>query len=509
MTLVDRLDETARRYPHKVALRFAGRSFTYSDVKDRVDRLAAALADRGVSYQDHVAVISPNRPACIEVVLACARLGAVCEQFNIRLSAITIASLLRKSTVSMVFLTRELYELLADSLHDIGRTLTFIFVDEEEDSNSVAAYENLLRTTAPLASRPSVDPRDAAVLMYTSGTTGLPRGVVLSHEALAVRIDIDTKEMGFAHENVILCVLPLFHVTCVSSYVALCLGAEIVMADSRKAEDIVRSINDFSVTHVGIVPFMMKGIAGYIECSGGSLDTLELVIYGGEPVDASLLVRCQKLFGCKFLQGYGMTETDSAITMLLPEHHKDQRLLSTVGKAVPGMEVKVVDESGAQCGPGAIGEIVVKTPTLMVGYWHDESYTERVVRDGWYWTGDIGVLDEEGFLTLVDRKNNLVITGGENVYPLEVSRCIKSIGPDIVDVVVVGVPDDFWGESLVAFVVLKEGSSLSAQDISDCCSHCLGGYKKPRKVVFVDEFERNAAGKISKEHVSKLVAQLT
>lgn len=508
MTLVDRLDETARQCPTKIAVRFEGRSFTYQEMKDRIDRLASALLEQDVRYQDNVALISPNCPACIEIVLACARIGAVCAQYNTRLSPSVIAQLLEKAGARVVFLSGDMYRLIKDYLKQIGHPLKLVLLDQAEQASQGLDYADLIAQTAPLKTKLEVLPSDAAIMMYTSGTTGLPRGVMLSHEALLTRVDIDIKEMAFRPTSVVLCALPLFHVTCVSSYISLCIGAELVIAGSRKAEDIIALINKFSVTHMGLVPFMMRDITSYLERKTISINSLELVIYGGEPIDESLLMLCHRYFSCDLLQGYGMTEADSAITMLLPEHHKIPRLLSTVGKVVPGMELRIVDAEGANCAAGVVGEIVVKTPTLTMGYWADASYSAEVIRDGWYWTGDIGMLDEDGFLTLIDRKNNLVITGGENVYPLEVSRCIRSIGPDIVDAVVVGVPDAHWGESLAAFVVVKEGSTLSPGDIAEFCARHLGSYKKPRKVLFVGGLERSASGKISKEHLRKLVAQL-
>ena len=223
----------------------------------------------------------------------------------------------------------------------------------------------------------------------------------------------------------------------------------------------------------------------------------------GNGMEPELLEHCRRLLPCGFLQGYGMTETTAAITMLLPEHHEHPRLLPTVGKAVPGMEIRIVDDEGRACAAGVPGEVLVRTDTLMLGYYRDPARTAEAVQDGWYRTGDIGFLDAEGFLTLVDRKNNLVISGGENVYPLEVSRCIKALA-GVVDAVVAGVPDKRWGESLAAFVVRAEGSRISEADIVAHCARELGGYKKPHAVRFVDDLGRSASGKGSREQLEEL-----
>lgn len=521
INLVDILDASANAHPDKVAMRFKDRSFTFSDVKDRVDRLAGALADRGTERRGHVAVITPNTSACIEIVFACARLGAVCEQYNTRLSALSIVGLLQRSDARIVFLSCAMYDVLKDHLESVGRPLTLILLDgvagdEAAKARAVAIadggdaldYENVLAEAEPLEAAADVSASDAVIMLYTSGTTGMPRGVLLSHEALLARIEIDTKEMWFTPDDVSLSVLPLFHVTCVTAFVTVANGAELVIADSHKPEDVAAMIRTYGVTRVGLVPFLLRALADYVERNDIGIDTLRLIVYGGEPISLDLLTRCQKLLKCDFLQGYGMTETASAITMLTPEHHKNPRLLSTVGTVVPGMELKVVDRTGKTCPPEIAGEVLVKTRTLMSGYYHDPERTDDVIRDGWYCTGDIGILDEEGFLTLVDRKNNLVITGGENVYPLEVGRCIEAMGDDIVDVVVIGIPDAVWGETLAAVVVRKEGSDVTEADIVAHCAHRLGGYKKPRKVLFVDSLVRNASGKVPKDYLEKIKEQL-
>lgn len=508
INLVDILDASANAHPDKVAICFKDRSFTFRDVKDRVDRLAGALADRGTERYGHVAVITSNSSACVEIIFACARLGAVCELYNTRLSALSIVELLQRSDADIVFLSRIMYDILIDHLEDVGRPLALVLLDDAADEDGLLDYESMVSEACARTAAVETSASDAAIMLYTSGTTGVPRGVLLSHEALLARIEIDTKEMWFTPDDVSLSVLPLFHVTCVTAFVALANGARLVIADSHKPEDVAAMIREHGVTRVGLVPFLLRALVDYVERESIDIDTLRLIVYGGEPIGLDLLTRCQRLLKCDFLQGYGMTETASAITMLLPEHHEHPRYLSTVGRVVPGMELKVVDREGETCPAGIAGEVLVKTKTLMLGYYRDPERTNDVIKDGWYCTGDIGILSEDGFLTLVDRKNNLVITGGENVYPLEVGRCIEAMGDDIVDVAVVGIPDAVWGETLAAFVVRKEGSSVSESDIVAHCAHRLGGYKKPHKVLFVPSLDRNASGKIPKGYLEKLKERL-
>lgn len=503
MPLADTFGASVRAHPNKVALRFEGRAWTYRELGRRASKLAAALRGLGVREHDHVAMISANHPACMELLLACAQVGAVYEPYNIRLSALTITQLLSRSGARVVVVSRELYARMRDDLREVTHPIRVVLLDSPDDEEGVVQYERLLAEAELDTRQANVEGFDAALLLYTSGTTGMPRGVMLSHDALMKRVSLDSHAMLFAEDCVTLCVLPLFHVTFMSSLITLLVGGELVIANSRKAEDLVGCITEFGVTHVGLVPFLLRILAAYVEREGVCVDTLRLVVYGGEPVDGELLARCRKLFACGFLQGYGMTETLGAVTMLRPEHHRDTSRLLTAGTAVPGIEVRVVDASGAPCPCGTTGEVVVKTDTLMSGYLCDDESTRRVISEGWYRTGDIGMLDEEGFLTLVDRTCNMVITGGENVYPLEVERCIRALDDDVEDAAVVGVPDSYWGEALAAFVVRKEGSNLTESALVEHCARQLGGYKKPRRVQFVEELERNATGKVSKAFLDR------
>lgn len=519
-SLVNILDESARANSDKVALRFGDASYTYAELKERVDKLAGALVALGVRGGDHVAVASPNSNASIEVLFACARIGAVCERINVRLAARVIAQLLERSGTSVVFAAKAQMDAIEACLGEAAARPVAVLLDDEgpgggEDAcgggvggsgarSGALVYEDVLASAEAVSETHAIMPHDPALLLYTSGTTGMPKGVLLSHESLLFRIETDIVGMRFSHDDVFLCVLPLFHVTFVSTLAALALGGELVIAESRKPADIAADINRFGATRTALVPCLMRELADYVDREPVSLATLKLIIYGGEPVTPELLTRCLAAVPCDYLQGYGMTETAAAITMLLPEHHRDPRLLSTVGVPVAGMDVRIVDDAGEQVAADTCGEIVVKSKAVMSGYYRDAQRTTDVLRDGWYRTGDIGRIDDRGFLTLVDRKDNMVITGGENVYPLEVARCIKGIGREIADVAVVGVADPRWGETLAAFVVRAAGSSVTESDIAAHCARELGSYKKPRIVRFVDDLARSASGKITKEHLENL-----
>jgi long-chain acyl-CoA synthetase len=513
MNLADILDSSSNRYPDKVAIRYKGKAYSYAELWGRVRRLASALLNLNVTRHSQVAVISPNSNVCIEILFACAQIGAICEMYNTRLSATGITRLLEASEASLGVVATDTPGLDLSFLDNLSHPLQAVVMGEGTRPAArpcaISSYETLIEGASPLMANPVAEEEDVAVLLYTSGTTALPRGVLLSHKAILFQVMLDAMQNGFAHDDIALCVLPLYHVTFVSAVEAVFRGAELVIADSPSAPDIAQAIERFGVTRVGLVPFILKSLARYVETEGIRLSTLRLIIYGAEPINPACLARFRELFGCEFYQGYGMTETSAAITALLPEHHRTPRYLATVGKPLPGVRLRIVDDEDRDCAVSVPGEILVKTASLMQGYYHDQEYTDQVIKDRWYHTGDIGFLDDEGFLHLVDRKDNLVISAGENVYPLEVSHCIKSMSNDVLDVTVTGVPDECWGESLVALVVLKKGSELAAETIIEHCSQALGGYKKPKRVFFVEKIGRNTSGKVSKKGLRDLLASLT
>ncbi len=499
MLLADMLDESARAYPDQTALCFRDREFTYREMRRRVDALAGALAGLGVGKGGFAAAVSANSNVTVEVLFACARLGAVCERYNVRLSPRVIAQLLARSEARVAFVSAALRPALAEALVGIGRTLMIVDVDggAGAECGGVPRYEELLASADPVPSTGDVDDGDPAMLLYTSGTTGLPRGVLLSHGALLRRTAIDIEGMRFSHDDILLCELPLFHVTFVSTLATLALGARLVIADSHKPADIAADIVRTGATRTALVPCLMRGLADYVAREGIELDTLELVTYGGEPVEPELLEHCRRLLPCGFLQGYGMTETTAAITMLLPEHHEHPRLLPTVGKAVPGMEIRIVDGEGRVCRLARAGSGRERTRSCWA-IMNDLDQTARVVKDGWYRTGDIGFpwtqTASARWWTVEQPGHNR----GENVYPLEVSRCIKALaacrrrGGN-------GSARQAVGRIAGGVRGPRSEQRASPRLISWRTARTrLGGYK-PHAVVFVDDLR--VSGKVSREQL--------
>lgn len=497
------------RFPDSPAVVEGSCTYSYSQLRTRVERLAAALLANDVGKGDHVVYISANSAVFVELTLACSRIGAVCEIHNVRLSDQTLLELAEHTDASVAVLSVDAWERLGARLISNSPIETIIvFGCTNALPTGAIPYEELLRCSRPLPDQEPANDEDPVLMMFTSGTTGTPKGVLFSHRAIVNRIAIDMESMRFSSRDSMLFVLPFFHTTCMSVFAALAAGGTVVIGSSSSPRSIIETTNRLGITRVGLVPYHMRSLCSYVEEHGLAAETLELIIYGAEPASPDLIERCRNLLGCKLLQGYGMTETASTVTILTPEEHEKRWLLTSVGRPVPNTQIRIVNDEGVPCPVGVMGEIQVKSPCIMSGYWKNEAATQKVMKNGWCSTQDMGYLDADGYLTLSGRKNDLVVSGGENVYPAEVASCIESMGAFIDDVTVTGVPDDRWGESLVAFVVPEPGASVTEQEVQDYCALKLGSFKKPRQVVFVDDLKRLASGKVPKERLEELIALL-
>lgn len=518
MNLADILIVSALRCSDSIALVCGERKRSYGQLVRRVRQLAGGMHAMGVRRGGHVVLIADNSDACVECVLACAWIGAVCEQYNTRLSDYAMAQMLSSNPPQALFASERFLKMAVELglAGEQGVPIPVVALDDKclesaHDASllrdaQVLAYEELLDEGAIEEAPVDLDAASPCMELFTSGTTGAPRGVVLSHGALLARLNIEQYEFGYKKDDVVLCVLPLFHVTSVAAYAALKAGAQVVVARANDGASISQAVSAHGVTRVGLVPFLMRSLVDEMQRRNISLPTLRQIIYGGEFVEPALLARCHAQLACELVQGYGMTETLAAIALLRPSDCVDDARMRSVGKAVHGMELRIFDEGGEPLPAGSLGEIAVKTPTLMLGYRGDPERTAKVIRNGWYHTGDVGYLDAEGYLFLVDRMDNMIISGGENVYPSEILHCLRECRESVADAVVVGIPDEHWGEALAAFVVGVPGAHLDPAALRDYCGERLGTYKRPREVVVVDSLKRSSSGKIPADYLDELTA---
>ncbi len=508
-TLADLPRKGAALHGDRTAVVFEETRLTYAELNRRVNRAAHALSGLGLKPRERVTILSDNSARYLETYLAAAKLALSVTPLNTRLSDSELEHIVGDSE-AVAILAGDGYEQRAASLLANMEGLRF-GVSLDNDLAGFTGYE------AALAQAPDHEPElpdgprhdELAVLMYTGGTTGLPKGVMLSHRNIMTATIANVITCEFTRADCTCHVLPMFHVAWWPILSLLLVGGTVVINRRPDINQILELIERERCTHMNLVPSIYGLLLDVAAAESHDLSSLRALNYSGSPFAVETLKRAINVFGPIFAQGYGATETaGGAITYFAAEDHHldgaDSRLLVSAGKAAICSEVKVVDERDQAVDPGAVGEVCVRGEHVMSGYWKNPELTERALRGGWYHTGDLGYLDESGFLFLSDRKSDMIITGGENVYPTEVENSIYT-HPGVLECSVVGVPDDRWGEAVQAVVVPRDGSQIDAQAIIDHCHKRLAGYKCPKRVAFVESLPKTAVGKISRKEVKKLI----
>lgn len=498
MNLYHYLSNSVFRYPDKTAVKYNGQGYSYLELDERVNRLANALSGLGIKKGGKVALICHNSNAYMEIFFAAAKLGAATEHFNWRLHPATALDLAEKSDASIIFVSWQNIELYRTLKQGLTRPVTFIGVGGSGFAQ--LSYEELLSAHQPNSETADCASDDLALLLYTSGTTGVPKGVGHSNFSFLIHALVGIAEFNWHSRNVFLSVLPLFHASASGAYNTLFTGGTLIIADKFEPAGYLRLIQDERVTIIGQIPHMIEWLLNTPQVDEADLSSLDMIIYSGAPMASDTLRRAMDVFRCGFLQIYGMTELAPNVAYLTPQEHAE--LMRTdagaqlpVGKPLMGARVKIIDSEGRSCQPGKRGEILAAGDTLMMGYYGQPELTAEVIRNGWYHTGDVGYLDDRGYLYVIGRKKHMIISGGENIFPSEVENAIRAIGDAIADVAVIGVPSKRWGEVVKALVQKQPDSELSEEQILDYCAGRLDPYKKPRIVQFVSKIARNESGK--------------
>lgn len=497
MLLTDFLRKGARLYPDRLFLRFQGRSLTYADINERVNRLGNLLQERfKIRKGDRVAVLSHNHPGYVEMYLACGKIGAVTVPMNYRLHPNDYIYLLNNSRARLLLLERELLEVYRAVKPGLEHVEDLVLLGEAEGGGN--SYEELLPKYPSCEPEADVGDEDVIIQMYTSGTTGVPKGVPLSHRNLvgtAVGLIID---VGF---NVppcdVLVVAPIFHIggliTILSAMIA---GMSCNLKREFHPQETLKGMSEEGSTHSFMVPVMIWALLYTPEVERRDYSRFRTLMYGAAPMPEPLLKRAMEVFQCEFIQGYGLTESTGVLGLLLPEDHKIRP--SATCREYRMSELKVVNRHGDPVGPGEVGEIVARGDGMMRGYWGMEEETQGAFLDGWLRTGDLATIDEQGYITVVDRLKDMIIKGGENIYPSEVEKVLLT-HPAIQQAAVIGVPDEKWGEEVKALVVLKPGQSLTEKEFLRFCRQNLARFKRPSSVEFRDQLPVNPTGKVLKK----------
>jgi long-chain acyl-CoA synthetase len=494
----------AKTRPDSVALHFEGQHLTYDELDRRTNRIANGLIAEGVQPQARIAILSKNTPAFFELWFGAAKADVVLVPVNFRLAPPEVAFVVEDAGAQLLFVGAEFYPLVEKIAHELKSVRRIIALD-----GPFASWTNY---SDWVAAQPDNDRAievatdHCAIQMYTSGTTGHPKGAQLSHANLLTLMPGALSQFGDWHDgDVNLVCMPLFHIGGSGwGLIGFFCGIESVLMRDPDPAAILKLIPEYRITKAFLVPALMLFLLQLPQCSTTDFSSLELVVYGASPAPVDLVRKAVKVFGCGLAQVYGLTETTGAITYLGPEEHRDgaQARLKSCGKAMTGVELRVVDAAGKDVPTGEVGEVVCRTPQIMLGYWNQGEATSRAIRNGWFHSGDAGYLDEEGHLYIYDRVKDMIISGGENIYPAEVESALFS-HPAVADVAVIGVPDDKWGEAVKAFVVKRQGAEVTQDELIIFARERIAGYKVPRTVDFVDTLPRNPTGKILKRELRR------
>ena len=493
--------------PQGIAILEEERRLSWAEVGGRVSRLAGALGQLGIAKGDRIAVLMLNSSRYLELYLAVGWAGAVIVPLNIRWNVVENRDALQDSGARLLVIDNAFVE-AGEALAAAIPRLTLLHADNGEPPGGVAGYESLLAVATAIPDA-MAGRDDLAGIFYTGGTTGRSKGVMLSHGNLMANALQSLAEGLSSRGATYLHAAPMFHLANGSAMYTTLLNAgtnAIIKAFSPEAA--AQAIERFRVTHTLLVPTMIQMFVDHPGIEGRDLSSLRHVMYGASPISEALLDRAMaRLPGVNFVQAYGMTELSPVATVLMPEDQigagRAKGRHRSGGRAALGVEVRIVDADDQPVPPGTVGEIVVRGDTVMMGYWNRPEETAKAVVDGWMHTGDGGYMDEDGFVYVVDRIKDMIITGGENVYSTEVENVVAQY-PGVLQCAVIGVPDPRWGEAVHAFVVIKAGAAVDAADLIAFCKERIAGYKCPHSVdVRTDPLPMSGAGKILKRELRR------
>ncbi len=495
-TVAELLRWRARQHPARAALVHEARTTSYAELDRRASRVANALLASGVRPGERVCVLDKGHDAFFEVLFGIAKAGAVFTPVNWRLAPPELAYVIRDAGAPLLLAGAEFADAVSSVEGELGKVRTILRFGRGPER--WPAYESWRDAASDTDPRRDGAEHETAWQLYTSGTTGHPKGAELTHRNLFATLEAGLQGFGgLSDGGVGLICMPLYHIG--GAGYALCLfhaGMTLVVQRQFDPAETLRLLGEARVNHAFLVPAMLNFLLQHPDCARTDFSQLRAILYGASPIPEDLLRQAIARFGCDFVQAYGLTETTGAVVLLSAEEHRARGArLRSCGKPTFGTELRVVDAEGRECGPREVGEILVRGASVMKGYWNRPDATRSAIRDGWFHTGDAGYFDEEGFLTIHDRVKDMIVSGGENIYPAEVEGVLFA-HPAVADAAVIGVPDPRWGEAVKGVVVLHPGATASAEEILGFCRGRIAGYKIPKSIDFVDALPRNPTGKI-------------
>ena len=509
-TFADIIYRNAILYPENEAFVCGAQRISFRDFNQRVNRLVHALQELGIKKGEVIGILSWNCLEYTEVFGAAMKGGYILAHFHPRLKEQELVQLINNSKASLIFFGSNLVEII-DRIHNqlshAKKLVAFVKAREQ-----MISYIDLLESQSTKEPESKVTEQDPLVIFYTSGTTGVPRGALYSHKQKMENTYMKALDIGLEFGDRHLVILPMFHIGGDSHIWPFFLkgGCNVIFPEpSFNPKASLQIIARERITDVHIVPTQLVSLLNLPDIESYDLSKLKRIWYAASPMPVEILKQGLALFGPIFIQGYGQTESGPHTTVLtqnthraIDKTHAEQKVLASCGQPSVGVHLRIIDEAANDVGAGEIGEIIIKTSRFMTGYWQDSDSTKEAIKDGWLYTGDLGFYDEKGFIYIADRKKDMIVTGGENVYPKEVEEVLYQ-HPAVMEAVVIGVPDEYWVERVQAVVVLKKGMQATPEEIIDFCKVHIANYKTPKGVDFVEALPKSPQGKLLKKEIRK------
>ena len=504
-TLIDVTRRHAAEQGDKTALKFEGRETTYAEFERHSNKVANGLSKAGVKSGEHVGYLGKNTDRYFEAWWASMKIGAIMVPIGWRLAVPEVRYMVEDSEIRVLFLGRELLQTGLDLKKDLPQ-LRLIAVEDGElpaDIEPFAAWRDS-QSDAPPSYR--ITSRDIVIQLYTSGTTGKPKGAMLAQRSFVTHLGnvkaADVSWNRWAPSDVSFVPMPVAHIGGSGwGLYGFFFGAKMIIERQFDIDSFFDQVEKERITKMFIVPAALQMLVRHPRARTVNYDCISIINYGASPISPTLLKECIDVFKCGFAQMYGMTETIGTIVALPPEDHdpNGNKRMASAGKALPEVELAIIDDNGRHLAPGQVGEIITRSIANMAGYWKLPDATAATLdKEGWLHTGDAGYLDEDGYLYIHDRIKDMICSGAENIYPTEVENAVAA-HPDVAEVAVIGVPDEKWGEAVKAFVVLRTGRSIGESELLAWLRGRIGGFKMPKTIEMIDALPRNPSGKILKK----------
>ncbi|MDB4444080.1 long-chain-fatty-acid--CoA ligase [bacterium] len=504
-TFAEMIYRNALFYPDQEVFKYGQQSITYAAFNSRVNRLITALQALGVKKGEVIGILSWNCLEYLDIYGAAMKGGFIISPFNPRLNRNELKHLIGYSEAQVLFVGPELVEITESLMEELPGLKHYISL--ESSVPKMAFYDDLLAKYPDDEPPVDVDEEDPVIIFYTSGTTGTPRGALYTQRRAMDDVKTYVMMTGLQPEDRFIMVMPLFHIGGTKVFWGyFFVGGSHVIFKTFDPAVTLKAIEEEKATDIHIVPTHLVAIFSVPDFDKYDLSSLKRCWYAASPMPLELLKKGLATWGPIFIQGYGGSETGPNVCCLRREDHEvlelppdQQKILFSCGRPDIGVHARIVSETGEDTSPGEVGEIIVKGNT-MVGFWRQPVETAETVKDGWVYTGDMGYYDKRGYIYIVDRKKDMIISGGENIFPREVEEVLYQ-NPAVKETAVIGVPDTYWVERVHAVVVLKEGMSITAEDLRQFCKDRLAGYKAPKTLEFVEELPKNPTGKILKREL--------